>query len=203
MGIPRELLAQLEHALRPIRNSVRSTIARAVVHLVNDAKKLQLIQVGALAGETIDDAEHHQPYGFSSVPLDGAEAILVFPGGDRGHPIAVAVSDRRYRPTGGVPGEVVVYTDEGDEIRLGRGHVMTLTAGTALKLGSATAAQAAIKGTQRNTAEQTFLAALAVWVGAVGTAVPATSGAGATFATAITAFANACSAALSAKVTLE
>lgn len=201
----RNFLTQLEHVLRPIRNAVRSTVARAVVHLVNDAKKLQLVQAGALAGETIDDAEHHQPYGFSSVPLDGAEAILVFPGGDRGHPIAVAVSDRRHRPTGGQAGEVVMYTDEGDQIRLGRGHVITIATDPAgvIKLGSSSAAQSAIKGTQRNTAEQTFLTALATWVAAVGTAVPATSAAGGTFATAITAFATAASSALSTKVKLE
>lgn len=114
----RNFLTQLEHVLRPIRNAVRSTVARAVVHLVNDAKKLQLVQAGALAGETIDDAEHHQPYGFSSVPLDGAEAILVFPNGDRGHPIAVAVSDRRHRPTDGEPGEVSVYNNAGARVTL-------------------------------------------------------------------------------------
>ncbi len=112
-GISRETLAQLQHLLRPIASRVANTVARAVVELVNDGVKLQALQVGVLAGETVDAAEHHQPYGFSSVPLGGAEAVLVFPNGDRGHPLAVAVSDRRYRPTGGEPGEVTMYSHTG------------------------------------------------------------------------------------------
>ncbi len=77
--------------------------------LVDDSKKLQVLQLGALADETLESAEHHQPYGFSAVPVPGAEAVVVFPGGDRSHPLVVAVSDRRYRPTGGVAGEVTLY----------------------------------------------------------------------------------------------
>lgn len=191
-----------EHLLRPMATRLANTVARAVVQLVDDSTKLQLLQVGALADETIDGAEHHQSYGFSSVPLDGAEAVVVFPNGDRSHALVVSVSDRRYRPSGGVAGEVVVYTDEGDEIRLGRGQMMTLKAGVALKLGSASAAQAAIKGTQRNTAEQVFLTALGVWIAAIGTATGA-SGPTTTMQTALTTFAAAATAALSTKVKLE
>lgn len=209
MGIDKETLRQVREMVRPLANRVANSVARAVVHLVSDTKKLQLMQAGALAGETIDEVEHHQPYGFSSVPLGGAEAILVFPNGDRAHAIAVAVSDRRYRPTGGQAGEVCLYTDEGDVIRLGRGHIMsletsgsvTLAAGT-VKLGSAAAIDGAIKGTSRNTAEQVFLTAMGVFATAVG-GLPGMSGAATTFGTAITAFATAAGAAVSTKVKLE
>ena len=102
--------------LRPLRNRIANLIARAVLQLVDDGKKQQLLQVGALAGETIDGVEYFQPYGFSAVPLPGAEAVLVFPNGDRGHAIAVSVADRRYRPTGGAPGEVTVYSNTGAKI---------------------------------------------------------------------------------------
>lgn len=136
MGIDRETVRQIGHMLRPIANRVANSIARAVVQLVDDGKKLQLMQLGALAGETIDGAEHHQPYGFSSVPLPGAEAVVTFPNGDRSHPLVVAVSDRRHRPTGGAAGEVVLYTDEGDTVRLGRGHVIALATTGEVRLGS-------------------------------------------------------------------
>jgi phage gp45-like len=109
MGLDRDTLQQLKNLLRPLASRVANTAARAVVQLVNDATGLQLLQIGVLAGETLDDAEHHQPYGFSSVPLAGAEAVVVFPNGDRSHPLVTAVSDRRYRPTGGDPGQVTIH----------------------------------------------------------------------------------------------
>lgn len=109
MAIGRDVIDQLRHLLRPIATRVANTVARAVVQLVDDDRKLQLVQLGVLAGETVDGAEHHQPFGLSSVPLAGAEAVVVFPGGDRSHPLVVTVSDRRYRPTGGDPGDVTLY----------------------------------------------------------------------------------------------
>jgi phage baseplate assembly protein V len=112
------LLAQLQHLLRPLSTRISNLAARAVIQLVNDGSKLQQLQLGVLAGEDVDDAEHHQPYGFSSVPLVGAEAVVIFPSGDRGHPLVVSVSDRRYRPTGGEPGEVTVYNHTGARITL-------------------------------------------------------------------------------------
>ncbi len=114
----RGTLDQIRQLLRPIAARVANTVARAVVQLVDDGTKLQLLQVGALADETIDGAEHHQSYGFSSVPLEGAEAVVVFPGGDRGHPLVVAVSDRRHRPTGREAGEVTVYSHTGARVTL-------------------------------------------------------------------------------------
>jgi phage baseplate assembly protein V len=107
----RELLDALRHLLRPLASRVANSIARAVVQLADDGTKLQLLQLGVLAGETVDKAEHFQPYGFSSVPLPGAEAVVLFPNGDRSHPIVVAASDRRYRPTGSQPGEVTIYNN--------------------------------------------------------------------------------------------
>ncbi|HET9063680.1 MAG TPA: phage baseplate assembly protein V [Candidatus Binatia bacterium] len=118
MPVDRETLRQVGLMLRPIASRVAGSIARAVVQLVDDATKLQLLQVGALAGETLDGAEHHQPYGFTSVPLAGAEAVVVFPNGDRAHPLVVSVSDRRYRPTEGEPGQVTVYNHNGASVTL-------------------------------------------------------------------------------------
>lgn len=204
MAIGRDMLQQLQHhVMRPIATRIANSLARAVVQLVDDSKQLQLLQLGVLADESVDDAEHHQPYGFASVPLAGAEAIVIFPNGDRAHPLVVAASDRRYRPTGRTGGEVCLYTDEGDIIRLGRGHVISLATSGTVKLGSASATDGAIKGTTRNTAEQVFLSAMGTFVGAIvpGTGAPAP--ALATFAAAITTFASAASSAISTKVKLE
>lgn len=132
----RELLRQVGLMLRPLAVRVANGVARAVVQLVNDGTKLQLVQLGALPGETLDRAEHHQPFGFSSVPLAGAEAVVVFPGGDRGHPLVVVVSDRRHRPTDGEPGQITLYNQATPRvILLPDGHVEIRSKdGTATKL---------------------------------------------------------------------
>jgi phage baseplate assembly protein V len=113
----RDIIEQLKHLLRPLSNRIANTVARAVVQRINDAAKQQLIQIGALAEEDVDDVEHFHPYGFFSVPLAGAEAFVLFPNGDRTHGMAL-VSDRRYRPTGGEPGESGIYNDAGAIVRL-------------------------------------------------------------------------------------
>lgn len=118
MGLDRSALRQLRTLLHPLRQRVAGLVARGVVKLVNDASNLQLVQLGVLEGETVPDGEHHQPYGFSSIPLAGAEAVVLFQSGDRGRPLVVAVSDRRHRPTGGEPGEVTVYHHGGAKVRL-------------------------------------------------------------------------------------
>lgn len=123
MRVDREFLSQLAHLLRPLVIRTVNTVARAVIQRADDGKKLQLVQLGVLAGETVDGAtgagaENFQPYGFTSVPLAGAEAVVVFPNGDRGHPLVVAVSDRRYRPSGGAPGQVTMYHHAGAKVTM-------------------------------------------------------------------------------------
>ena len=100
---------------------------RAVLNLVNDAAGLQTLQVSALADETRDDVERVQNYGMSSVPLNGATVIMVAVAGVRDHLVAVAVDDPRYRPQNLQPGEVCIYTDEGDKIHFKRGNIIEVT----------------------------------------------------------------------------
>lgn len=140
MTIQRALLEQIGRLHGPLRNRIANLIARSVVTRVNDAPKLQELQLGILADESRDECEHFQTYGFSSIPLPGAEAVALFPNGDRGVALVIAVDDRRYRPKGGQGGESVMYTDEGDEIRLARGHVIVMTTSGQIKAGSAAAA---------------------------------------------------------------
>lgn len=186
MAIPPELLEEVARYLQPLSVRVANSNARAVVTRIDDSKKLQTLQIGVQHSEPLDDAERFQEYGFTSVPLEGAEAVVSFPNGDHGHPLVVAVDDRRHRPTGLPPGTTCVYAAGAAEVRLGTGA----------------AAQGAIRGTDRNTAEQTFLDALATFVGAMLDA-GAPSPARTTMASAIAAFKAAAAAAVSQKVKLE
>jgi phage baseplate assembly protein V len=113
MPIDKETLRQIGHFIRPLAARISNTIVRGVVQLADDDLKQQLLQLGALAGQTIADAENFQPYGLSAIPLAGAEHVTIFPNGDQSHPITIAVSDRRHRPTGGSPGEVTLHCHTG------------------------------------------------------------------------------------------
>lgn len=110
--------------LRPILTRIRNASARAVIRLVNDNSKVQALQLGVLAGETVDAVERFQEYGFTSHPFAGSEAAVLFLGGDRSHGIVVAVDDRRYRLKAMAQGEVALYDDQGQVVHLKREGVL-------------------------------------------------------------------------------
>ncbi len=96
----------------------RNAISRGVLSAIGDGGKMQSVQVKLLAGEALDEAERFQNYGFTSVPKGGAEAVVVFVGADRSHPVIVVADDRRCRKAGLKAGEVAVYHENGDFIHL-------------------------------------------------------------------------------------
>lgn len=106
--------------------SLMNLLVRGTVVLGNAAKKMQALQMRLLAGEVKDGLEHFEPYGLTSHPLPGAEGITAFLGGDRSHGVVLVVSDRRYRIQAMEPGEVAIYTDEGDKIHFKRGRVVDI-----------------------------------------------------------------------------
>ena len=109
-----------------MRNGLANILARGVVALGNSASKLQSLQLRLLAGEVKDNVEHLEPYGFTACPKEGAEALAGFIGGDRSHGVVIVVADRRFRLQGLKPGEVALYTDEGDKFHFKRGRVIDL-----------------------------------------------------------------------------
>lgn len=112
-----------------MRNPIASALARGVVVLANSARKLQALQLRITAGEVKDDMEHLEPYGFTSCPKDGAEALVGF-FGDRSHGVVIMVADRRFRLQALKPGEVSLYTDEGDYLQFKRGRVIEVKTAT-------------------------------------------------------------------------
>lgn len=110
--------------------SLQNMVSRCTVALATAVRKMQSLQIRLTAGEVKDDVEHMEPYGYTSNPLPGAEGIAVFPGGDRSHGVVVVVADRRFRLKGLKPGEVALYTDEGDKIHFERGRKLTVVTAT-------------------------------------------------------------------------
>lgn len=126
------MIGGIKKMLDPVKRGLKLMISRGVVRRSDDARKVRELQVAALAEETLGEVEHFQEYGFTSRPLPGCEVIGVCLGGHRSHMVAIASEDRRHRLRPLQPGEVAMYTDEGDRIVMKRGRVIEVVAGTQL-----------------------------------------------------------------------
>jgi phage baseplate assembly protein V len=117
----------------PLARRVNLMVARGVLSLVNDAAKMQGVQVKLLSGE-VRDMERFQNYGFTSQPHAGAEVAAVFVGGNRDHGVVLAVDDRRYRVKALQSGEVAIYDDLGHKITLTRTGIVISGAANAINI---------------------------------------------------------------------
>ena len=108
------MIRAFERLSRELRRRVMLMIGRAVLRVVTDSQGLQIVQVEGFRGEVIDDAERMQPYGFTSHPHPGADALVLSVGGMRQHSL-VLIDDRRHRLHGLAEGEVAIYTSRDDQ----------------------------------------------------------------------------------------
>lgn len=112
------MIRDIVKAVEPITHRVKHMVARAYLHQTDDQPVTQEMQVEISRGEVRDKVDRLQNYGFTSVPLEGAEAIVLSIGGDRGHPVVVVCDDERYRHKELQAGEVAIYHHQGDLIEL-------------------------------------------------------------------------------------
>lgn len=126
----------VERMIRPLRTRILMINARAVVESLKDDGGLQLMKLNVLAGENPNDVERFQNYGFTSSPKPGAEAVVIFQGGNREHGLIIAVDDRRFRLKALAEGEVAIYTDEGDKIHFKRGGVIQIVASSKVEVNA-------------------------------------------------------------------
>jgi phage baseplate assembly protein V len=109
-----------EHLSQRIGRGLALMVGRCIITASKDAGAFRLLQADRLADETDDDMEHFGQWGLASRPLDGAEAIVVSVGGVRSHGVVIAVEDRRYRLKALEKGEVALFDDLGQVVKLGR-----------------------------------------------------------------------------------
>lgn len=121
------MIDAIQKIVAPLQRRVMLMIGRAVINAVTDDAKMQMLQVSLLSDEVREGVERMAEYGFSSVPKPGAQALIACVGGDRGHGVVIATGDARYRIKSLSPGEVALYTDEGDKIVLKRGKIIEVT----------------------------------------------------------------------------
>lgn len=121
-------MSGIDKNIKSLRERIFLLIGRAVLAAVEDSGKRQRVQFSALKGEVKDSVERIQEYGFTSVPLPGAQVLFASISGNRDHPVAFAVDDPRYRLNNLQPGEVAIYNHEGTCIVLRNGNKIEMTA---------------------------------------------------------------------------
>ncbi|MBR6450540.1 MAG: phage baseplate assembly protein [Fibrobacter sp.] len=114
-----------DRLLSPIKSRLRLMIARAVVVACKDKH----VKIDLLAGESREDVDFFQQYGFSSRPKGSVDAVAVFVGGSRDN--GVVVASRGEDDNMGIslePGEVAMHSSFGSSIILKKdGSVMIKT----------------------------------------------------------------------------
>ncbi|EON13093.1 phage baseplate assembly protein V [Pandoraea sp. SD6-2] len=120
-----EIDKRIRRALASFRHAFRGLIG-----LAKTDGPVVIIQGEGLAGEPVVDAELFQHYGYTSAPPSGTMMIVVPIGGRTSHSIVIATEHGQYRLKALKPGEVALYSDEGDSVHLARGRVMNITTKT-------------------------------------------------------------------------
>lgn len=120
---------------------LQNMITRAVITAIDTVRKCQTAGLKLIAGEKKENVEHLEPYGFTSAAQNGAEAVVLFPGGDRSHGVAVVVADRRFRLKGLARGEVALYDDQGQSVTLTRAGIVINGCGKPVIFTNATKAR--------------------------------------------------------------
>ena len=111
-------LQDFQRLIRQVKNKLALLVGRAVLLAVNDSgQKTQRLKLALLADEVCTDVERFEEYGFSTYPLEGAEAVAAFLNGNRDHGIVLCVHDRRHRPQDMEEGEVRMYHNSGSYLR--------------------------------------------------------------------------------------
>lgn len=131
-------LGWLGRAMAPLDRRLRLTVTRAVLSVVRPGKN-QRLQLSVLHDEVRDNIEHAESYGYAAYPLAGATAVMLAVGGNRDHSVVTSVSDPRYRPDDLEPGEVRVYSYQGECIRLLPSREIKIQAQNTVSIESETA----------------------------------------------------------------
>lgn len=112
------MINELKQAMRSLATRLSTVALRGVVTGSDDANGIQSVSVKSLPQQSPLTMERFQSYGFTSAPKDGAEAITLSLGGDRARSVCLLVDDRRYRVTTLKPGEVAIYDDQDQSVKL-------------------------------------------------------------------------------------
>lgn len=127
------MIKDIDNRIRRALGSIRLAF-RGVVTLVKAAGAVQLVQMDALQGEQLQDAELFQHYGLTSNPPAGTMAIVLPIGGRTAHGIIIATEHGTYRLKGLASGEIALYDDQDQKVHITRAGIVIDGAGKPINI---------------------------------------------------------------------
>lgn len=112
-----DLLQRLGHRLHML-------VALGRTRLVNDTGPVQTMQLTLTPLEVRDNTPRLAEYGFTSNPPAGADAALLFLGGDRSNGLVIATGHQTYRLKGLASGDAAIYDSRGQSVWLTPGGIV-------------------------------------------------------------------------------
>ena len=122
---------EVAKAIRRIRNILK----RGLVRHSNYGHSQRYLQLQVEGGEPIGDIEHFEPFGFTSGPVSGAEAVVLAFNGNGSHSVALVVDDRRYKLEVN-EGEVAIFNRHGDKVHIKDDRSIAITAALKVEINA-------------------------------------------------------------------
>ncbi|MDU7520207.1 MAG: phage baseplate assembly protein [Roseomonas mucosa] len=114
--------------------ALRGVAVRGMVSGFDDTGAMQTVDGETHEGVARGTIEVHQPFGFASLPPDGAFTIFFALGGDQGDMVALPPMHPDYRFGGLEPGESVLYDDEGNRVHIRRGGIIEIVSARKVRI---------------------------------------------------------------------
>jgi phage baseplate assembly protein V len=111
-------------ALERILRRLALIVGHGRITIGDDSGQAQVQQVQFSDRELQDDIPRVAEYGFTSMPLVGCQALVVFVGGERSNGAIVGTHDERHRMRNLQPGEVAIHDDLGQSVYITRAGIV-------------------------------------------------------------------------------
>lgn len=122
------------NALDRIWRRLQMLAGRGRIKAGDDSGPVQTAQVQLNDKEIRDNTPRVAEYGFTSMPLPGCQALVIFATGDRSNGVICGTNDEAHRLKNLQPGEVALYDDQGQSVWIKRGGIEINCAGKPLTI---------------------------------------------------------------------
>jgi phage gp45-like len=147
---------QLQHQIERLYRRVMMMVAPVQITTTDDTGLIQKAQIGVKSTpELMDGVPILEQYGFHANMPPKTDALALFGNGLRANPIVVGTNNQASRPKNFKPGEVAVFTNEGDTLKFARQQAVSLSAGNSYTLNTKQSTTNAQDGVQVNTPQVT------------------------------------------------
>ena len=119
-----------------VAHRIKTAVYKALIRAVVDTGEIQLVKISGLSGEVQDGIERIQNYGISSNPPLGSESVVACIGGSKDHVVVIATDSGAYRVKALNSGEVVIYSQFGQQILLKSNGSVEITAPAGVSVGN-------------------------------------------------------------------